>query len=269
MASFGHVAVGLLIGQLHGGGGERAGDQRPALGTMAVFTGLAMLPDADVIMVAFGTADRGVLGHRGASHSLPVALVIGLLIAYLMQRYGWPVVRTAVMATAAVASHAVLDYLGEGGRGLPLLWPFAEMRFQSPVRIFPDAPRWPATLSGRGLTNIATEMLVFAPLTIYALWPRLATNVLRLLRRQPAVELVVVDNGATEPAASPVATPAHAPASAAAALSALPPAPPDTERVASTAEFGPPTATATDAATAAVAAEQPSTDRDPPLRSAG
>ena len=250
MASFGHVAVGLLIGQLHGGGGERAGDRRPSLGTM----------------VAFGTADRGVLGHRGASHSLPVALVIGLLIAYVMQRYGWPVLRTAVMATAAVASHAVLDFLGEGGRGLPLLWPFAEMRFLSPVRIFPDAPRWPATMSGRGLTNIATEMLVFAPLTVYALWPRLATNVIRLLRRQPAVvELVVVDSGATEPTASPLATPVRAPA----IVPTLPPAPPDTERVASTAEFGPPTATASDAATAAVANDQPSTDRDPPLRSAG
>ena len=197
MASFGHVAVGLLLGQLHGGGGERAGDQRPPLATMLAFAGLAMLPDADVIMVAFGTSDRGVLGHRGASHSFPVALVLGLLIAYVMQRYGWPVVRTAVMATAAIASHAVLDVLGEGGRGLPLLYPFSEMRFQSPVRIFPDAPRWPATLSGRGITNIAIEMLVFSPLTIYALWPRLATNVLRLVRRRPAVELVVVNSSTT------------------------------------------------------------------------
>ena len=192
MASFGHVAVGLLIGQLHGGGGQRAGDQRPSLATMATFAGLAMLPDADVVMVAFGTSDGGVLGHRGASHSFPVALVIGLLIAYVMQRYGWPVVRTMVMASAAVASHAVLDLLGEGGRGLPVFWPFAEMRFQSPVRIFPDAPRWPATLSGPGITNIAIEMLVFCPLTVYALWPQLATNILRLVRRRPAVELVVV-----------------------------------------------------------------------------
>ncbi len=254
MASFGHVAVGLLIGQLHGGGGERAGDQRPSLATMAAFAGLALLPDADVIMVAFWTSDRGVLGHRGASHSFPVALVIGLLIAYVMQRHGWPVVRTAVMASAAVASHAVLDLLGEGGRGLPVLWPFAEMRFHSPVRIFPDAPRWPATLSGPGITNIAIEMLVFSPLTVYALWPQLATNVARLVRRRPAVELVVVPEPA--PAPIPVAVPA----------ASLPPAPADTERVASTAEFGPPSAAAT---TASAAAEQPLTDRDPPLRSVG
>jgi inner membrane protein len=261
MASFGHVAVGLLLGQLHGGGGERAGDQRPALGTMAVFAGLAMLPDADVVMVAFGTSDGGVLGHRGASHSFPVALVIGLLIAYVMQRHGWPVLRTAVIASAAVASHAVLDLLGEGGRGLPVFWPFAEMRFQSPVRIFPDAPRWPATLSGRGITNIATEMLVFSPLTIYALWPRLAINVLRLMRRAPAVELVVVNSATPEPAAAAEA--AAAPDLAAAVASLPAPAPGlDDVRVASTAEFGPP-------APAAAAATEPSTERDPPLRSVG
>ena len=269
MASFGHVAVGLLIGQLHGGGGERAGEQRPSLATMAMFTGLAMLPDADVIMVAFGTSDRGVLGHRGASHSLPVALLLGLLVAYVMQRHGWPVVRTAVMATAAVASHAVLDLLGEGGRGLPVLWPFAEMRFQSPVRIFPDAPRWPATLSSRGITNIAIEMLVFSPLTVYALWPRLATNVARLFRRpSAAVELVVVSNPTTEVVASVEPAPAAgvmtAPTPTPAPAPALDPTlAPGEVRVASTAEFGPP------AAPTAAAADEPSTERDPPLRSAG
>jgi inner membrane protein len=265
MASFGHVAVGLLIGQLHGGGGERAGNQRTSLAAMAAFAGLAMLPDADVILVAFGTSDRGVLGHRGASHSFPVALVLGLLIAYVMQRYRWPVVRTAVMASAAIASHAVLDVLGEGGRGLPLLYPFSEMRFQSPLRIFPDAPRWPATLSGRGLTNIATEMLVFSPLTIYALWPRLAPTVIRLLRRRPAVELVVVNSDTNAPLASTAPTasaePAAVPEPAAAALPAAAPGLDDV-RVASTAEFGPP-------APATAAANEPSTERDPPLRSVG
>jgi inner membrane protein len=272
MASFGHVAVGLLIGQLHGGRGERAGEQRPSLATMATFTGLAMLPDADVIMVALGTSDRGVLGHRGASHSLPLALLLGLLVAYVMQRYGWPVLRTAVMATAAVASHAVLDLLGEGGRGLPVLWPFVEMRFQSPVRIFPDAPRWPATLSGPGITNIAIEILVFSPLTVYALWPRLATSVARLVQRRPAVELVAVSSPTAEPSASSEPAPAPAPAAmpAAAAAAALAyassPAPDDDVRVASTAEFGPPAPVAP--STAAVAGE-PSTERDPPLRSAG
>src|SRR5215471_5017947 len=109
MASFGHVAVGLLTGRLHGGGmvrsGGGGGDERPGDGggakrpgphwwkTLALFAGLALLPDADVILVALVACDAGACGHRGASHSLPLALAIGLLAGYGARRLGWPVVR--------------------------------------------------------------------------------------------------------------------------------------------------------------------------------
>src|SRR5215471_7586098 len=116
MASFGHVAVGLLTGRLHGGGGkgkagggETGGGGRPGVcswKTMALFAGLALLPDADQVLVALGAWDRGTFGHRGASHSLPLALAIGLLAAYAAWRLGWPVVRTMVATSLAVASHA-------------------------------------------------------------------------------------------------------------------------------------------------------------------
>ena len=184
MASFGHVAVGLLTGRLHGGGGKKSagsgdpgGAGRPShcsWKTMAVFAGLALLPDADVLLVALGAGDRGTFGHRGASHSLPLALAIGLVAAYSAWRLGWPVVRTMIATTFAVASHAVLDVLGAGGRGLPLLWPFSHARFMSPIRIFPDAPRGLALLSRPGVINVAIELAVFLPVFIYALWPRIA-----------------------------------------------------------------------------------------------
>src|SRR5690349_12277514 len=108
MASFGHVAVGLLTGRLHGGGrkGEGGGGERPddgdrrdrhcSWGTMIVFAGLALLPDADVLLVTLGACDAGACGHRGASHSLPLALAIGLLAGYAARRLGWPVVRTMI-----------------------------------------------------------------------------------------------------------------------------------------------------------------------------
>src|SRR3954467_5449910 len=98
MASFGHVAVGMLTGRLHGGGGtgegggdggnERSGGgERPRRHcswlTMVLFAGLALLPDADVLLVSLGTCDTGSCGHRGASHSLPLALAIGLLSGYV------------------------------------------------------------------------------------------------------------------------------------------------------------------------------------------
>ncbi len=184
MASFGHVAVGLLTGRLHGGGSEEknggpggdGGDKprRPcSWPTLLLFTGLALLPDADLALVALGACDDGACGHRGASHSLLAAIAIGLFTGLAARRLRWPVVRTVVAATFAVASHAMLDALGAGGRGLPLLWPFSEARFISPIRIFPDAPRGLALLSIPGAINVAIEFAVFLPMMLYATWPRL------------------------------------------------------------------------------------------------
>jgi inner membrane protein len=181
MASFGHVAAGLLAARLHGGGkrtgqGESpTGPRRPTpWWALLLFSGLALLPDADVLLVALGACDAGFCGHRGASHSFPAAIAIGILGALIARRLGWPAIRTGVATALAVGSHAVLDLLGEGGRGLPLLWPFTDERFQSPIRIFPDAPRGWAFLSRAGLVNLVTELVFFAPVAVYALWPRIA-----------------------------------------------------------------------------------------------
>jgi inner membrane protein len=187
MASFGHVAAGLLSGRLHGGGKGWGGEGltgadgghglRPSSWkTFLLFTALSLLPDADLLLVTFGACDSGACGHRGASHSLAVALAIGLMAGLAARRLGWPVLRTAVATTFAVASHALLDLLGAGGRGLPLLWPFSDVRFLSPIRIFPDAPRGMALLSRPGIINVVIEFAVFLPLMVYAVWPRMAAR---------------------------------------------------------------------------------------------
>lgn len=218
MASFGHVAVGLLTARLHGGKGDGAGGgseapkpegarpRRPSWATLIVFAGLALLPDADVLLVTLGACDRGVCGHRGASHSLPMAIAIGFLCGLLARRLKWPVMRTTIATTIAVGSHALLDVLGAGGRGLPLLWPFSEHRFHSPVRIFPDAPRGLALLSWPGLVNVGIEFAVFLPVMLYALWPRIAAW--RAARRMargitPLPSLTFIE-AATGPSPAPV-----------------------------------------------------------------
>jgi inner membrane protein len=172
MASFGHVAVGLLAGRVHGGG-QRAPGRRCSWLTLLVFAVLAALPDLDILLVALGASDGGPIGHRGASHSLAMACLIGVMAAMAARRFGWPPLRTALAAAAAVASHTVLDALGEGGKGLPLLWPLSDHRFHSPWRLFPDAPRGMKLLSRPGLAELATEIALFMPVTVYALWPHL------------------------------------------------------------------------------------------------
>jgi inner membrane protein len=169
MASYGHLAVGLLAGRLHGGE-DATRDQRTSAGTLLFFAALAVLPDVDILGVACGLPDVGPLGHRGLSHSLVTALVLGVLCGTLARRFGWPAVRTAVAATLAVASHGILDACCEGGRGIPLLWPLSDARFLSPWRVLPDAPRGLKMLSRPGLLDLAVEFTVFFPLTAFALW---------------------------------------------------------------------------------------------------
>jgi inner membrane protein len=215
MASFGHVAVGLLTGRLHGGGGEGKnggpeGDggrtaRRPcSWPALLLFVGLALLPDLDVALVALGACDDGACGHRGASHSLVFAIAIGLLGGLAARRLRWPVVRTVVAATFAVASHAMLDALGDGGRGLPLLWPFSDARFLSPIRIFPDAPRGLALLSLPGAINVAIEFAVFLPMMLYAMWPRIMgrRSVGAIVRAIPRLPKLTFLDGAVEPSAA-------------------------------------------------------------------
>jgi inner membrane protein len=174
MASYGHLAVGLLAGRLHGGGDatrDQQSGERASAGTLLFFAMLAELPDMDVFGVACGLCDSGPLGHRGASHSFITAIVVGIASALVVRRFGWPFVRTAIAATLALASHGILDACGEGGRGIPLLWPLSDARFMSPWRVLPDAPRGLEMLSRPGLLDLCIEFVVFFPLTAFALWP--------------------------------------------------------------------------------------------------
>ncbi len=172
MASFGHVAVGLLTGRLHGGARTRT-EQRTPWEPLVLFAALSMLPDADVLFVTLGATDGGTFGHRGALHSFSMAVVVGLCCALWARRAGWPVGRTALAGALAVASHTVLDMLGAGGKSLQLFWPLSQARFRSPWQLLPDAPRGMKLFSGPGLVELATEFALFLPLTVYALWPYL------------------------------------------------------------------------------------------------
>jgi inner membrane protein len=198
MASFGHVAVGLLTGRLHGGAvaGPR---RRVSWGTLALFAALAALPDADVALVALGTSDRGPFGHRGAMHSFGMAIAVGVACAIVARRWHWPVLRTALAGAAAIASHTLLDLVDAGGRSLAVLWPLSSVRYHLPWRLLPDAPRGFGLLSRAGVLEFATEFALFLPVTIYALWPHL---VARLRRARPSgLRLIAGEGTAAEPAA--------------------------------------------------------------------
>ncbi len=167
MASIGHVAVGLAAG--------RAFSKDPALAKKAAiaFSILSLWPDVDVVGFAFGVRYADPFGHRGATHSLVLAAVVGALSYAFAARRGLPRARTTAFATVVAASHGLLDTMTYGGGlGVALAWPFSLTRFWAPFRPIPVAPIGIGILSPFGIKVMITELFLFAPFWIYAFLPR-------------------------------------------------------------------------------------------------
>lgn len=168
MASLGHIAVGMAASRF------RKQTSSIQWWPAALWASLSMLPDADVIGLSFGVDYASPWGHRGATHSLAFAAIVGVTVGLLA---GWrrrSVAATAILAIAVVSSHSLLDTLTDGGLGCALLWPFDDTRYFAPWRPIPVSPIGLGYLSPYGFMVAVTELVVFAPLFLYALMPRRA-----------------------------------------------------------------------------------------------
>ena len=166
MASVGHIAVGMVAARAYHDG------RAPRWSSMAMWSAVSMLPDADVIGFGFGVEYGDPWGHRGATHSLSFAIAVGLAIGFAARWFKRPVARTALVATVVLASHGLLDTLTDGGLGCALLWPFDLTRYFAPWRPIPVAPIGLAFLSPYGLVISLTELVLFSPLLVFALRSR-------------------------------------------------------------------------------------------------
>ena len=165
MASIGHIAVGMAAARVSAG-------RKPSWREMAAWSALSMLPDADVVGFALGVPYSAPWGHRGATHSLTVAVCGGILAGLAARATRRPGLRTAAIASAVLASHGLLDTLTDGGLGAALFWPFDLTRYFAPWRPIPVAPIGLDFLSGDGLFVSLIELTLFAPLLVWALRPR-------------------------------------------------------------------------------------------------
>jgi inner membrane protein len=183
IAGFGHIAVGLASWRL----GASATERRRVVLRVAVAVLLAVLPDGDLIPVAFGVPDRGLLGHRGFSHTPLFAVLVGcaVFLRWRARRTGHAR-RAGLAAALLVASHGVLDAMSQEGRGILFLWPFSSQRFHLPWRPIPDAPTGLAFFSHVGMRHLAIELVYFFPLIVCALWPGLR----RLARARRALSCI-------------------------------------------------------------------------------
>lgn len=171
MASlFGHAAAAAALGQA--APPERRRDWR--FWYLAVLC--ACLPDADVAGFKLGVKYGDLWGHRGMTHSLAFAAVVGALAAWRFRpdwkKEGW---KLALLFFVFTASHGLLDMLTNGGLGVALLSPFDRTRYffpWTPIQVSPiGASKF---FTQRGLSVIASEVKwVFAPSLIVGLLLRL------------------------------------------------------------------------------------------------
>ena len=149
-----HAAVGVALGTL---------TSFPARRRLfwIVSATLPMLPDLDVIGLAFGIRFHSMWGHRGISHSLVAALVIGVLTAWFGQRrVGSRLAPLALYFALITASHGVLDALTNGGPGVAFFAPFDETRYFFPWRPVPVSPLSTHFFSAWGWRVFEAELLL-------------------------------------------------------------------------------------------------------------
>lgn len=150
---FSHIAAPLAL---------RLGLGKQAVSSRLLVAGLAasVLPDLDVLAFRLGIPYADSFGHRGASHSLALVLLLGL-IACLMASH-LRASRSAAFTFVAIstASHGIFDMLTNGGHGVALWWPASSERFFLPWHVIEASPLSLRRVFGpKGVEVLFSELL--------------------------------------------------------------------------------------------------------------
>ena len=120
----------------------------------------AMLPDADALSFVLCVRYDDIIGHRGITHSIFFAVIVGIAVAALFlsgaQVARW---KLALYFASVTATHPFLDMFTNGGLGVALLAPFSDERFFFPWRPIEVSPIGLGFFSDRGWAVISSEII--------------------------------------------------------------------------------------------------------------
>ncbi len=133
-----------------------------------------IIPDLDVLGLKIGIVYSSFLGHRGFSHSLLFALLLGILISSIFFRKEGKKKKKWLFYTVyfsiITSSHGILDALTNGGGGIAFLSPFDNERYSfgfRPIALSPLSIK--AFLGERGVSVLKNEFIwVWLPSIILA-----------------------------------------------------------------------------------------------------
>lgn len=129
----GHAAAGLA---LH----TTFADERTPRHAWALAVGCALAPDLDWFSAFLHVPYGHALAHRGATHSLPAALLLAAAAMLLGLRGHLRNPRLWLCMVAAAVSHGLLDACTLGGVGVAAFHPLSRARFVclwQPIRVSP------------------------------------------------------------------------------------------------------------------------------------
>ena len=136
-SAFGHVAVTYALGNTF-----RLPISSWRLWSFSVVC--CLLPDADVIGFSLGIPYEHPLGHRGFTHSIVFALLVGLVMPQLasptITYWTRPYWMVAFYFSLVTMSHGILDAFTNGGLGIAFFAPFDSSRYFFPWRPIAVSP---------------------------------------------------------------------------------------------------------------------------------
>jgi len=110
--------------------------------------------------------------HHGFTHSIPFALVLGLVMIIVAR--DWKV-RSFLVFTAAYVSHTLLDFMFTESRGVALWWPFTNYRYKlnlpNPIEYSWSRASLFDTMAAV-LKICLLELVIFAPILVVVLCVR-------------------------------------------------------------------------------------------------
>ena len=146
---------------------------------------LSVLPDLDSLGLMAGIPYGDPWGHRGMTHSLAFAAVVGTLAALaLRRRVAFPGGFAGLAATLALitASHGVLDGLTDGGLGIAFFAPFDPTRHFLPIQPIPASPITGDPFDAGVLSVVAVEIpMIWTSSIALAVWHRPLSVIWRVL----------------------------------------------------------------------------------------
>lgn len=159
MASiFGHAVISAALGKAFS-------SEKQSLNFWLLALYCSVLPDGDVVAFYLGIPYGHILGHRGLSHSILFAAIVGFAVAFFfyrhLPRYSPQWWRYFFFFSFVTISHAFADAFTNGGLGVAFFAPFSNERYFFPWRPIEVSPIGGLTrlFDKEGMVVIKSELL--------------------------------------------------------------------------------------------------------------